>query len=386
MKKILCAMLLILTLALSLVSCGEDGVEIPDGMQIVKESAEDGYIFFGPEGWTISNQGNVAATYLSSFNKTSMTFVKADMPSIGTAVEGEDVYKIAFDAYMVNSSKEFPYAISGELSGKSINFGSPDGPADKAYRYLYTYKAGDESVACLQVLIVRGDDFFIFTYTSFGSPDDETSAYRTYMEKVNDVMKNFLFTKKGQSTEVGKPEYEKDEDGYLLVSDKTLCGFDLYLPEGYEIVDNSGLVSAKISDGANIMISKAAETGKGVLDYLLERRADVINVADKGSFTDIKISVAKAVDKNSDYFKTWKLDIFPEYDSSLKFGNVADGQVAAYEYTFSHGGNDYHVFQILGVSGGLFKSGYVFTYTALESEYAEHFDQIRTILKKVEFR
>ena len=178
MKKIISAILIAALLALSLVSCGDGGVDVPDGMQIVMNSAEDGYVFFGPEGWKIANQGDVAATYLSTMNRTSITFTRIDftLPDPSSAMGDEDVYKTAFDNYMLESSESFPYEISGDLSGRKANFGSTNGPADRAYRYIYTYKVGEELIGCLQVLVVRGNDVFVFTYTSFGSPDDENST------------------------------------------------------------------------------------------------------------------------------------------------------------------------------------------------------------------
>ncbi|MBQ2876689.1 MAG: hypothetical protein IJE25_06750 [Clostridia bacterium] len=389
MKKRLCALLLalttVLTVMLSLTSCGNDGVEVPEEMQIVRESKADGYIFFGPEGWKVANQGEVAATYLSAFNRVSITFTKADMPTVGTAAEGTDAHKVAFDAYMKKTSESFPYELSGEMSGKKINFGSSKGAADLAYEYIYTYKADGEDVACRQILVVRGEDFFILTYTAFGSPTDENSSYRIYLPKVNLVIKNFLFTKKGNAPEADKPTYEKDGDGYILVSDKALSGFKLYIPEDYEVVDNSGIVSAKISGGANIIISKATETGQSVLNYVLNRRQDVLEVADKDSLVDIKVSVPEEIKQTSESLKGWPLEIWPEYDPNMKFGNLPSGTIAAYEYKFSHGGNDYHSFQILGVTSGLFQSGYVFTYTALESEYDDHIEEVMKIISKVEF-
>ena len=55
----------------------------------------------------------------------------------------------------------------------------------------------------------------------------------------------------------------------------------------------------------------------------------------------------------------------------------------AYEYTYRLDGVTYHVYQVLIVESAI--NGYVFTYTALESEYAEHIDEIKTILGKVDF-
>ena len=386
MKRLFCICLVCILAVLGLVSCNGDGeVKIPDGMQIVHQNTEEGYIFFGPEGWVVANRGGIDATYLSTFNKTSITFASLDMPEDKNA-EG----KLDLNAYFDRTSSLFPYAIQVITKGESVNFGTAESGADKAYKYVYSYEYSAENVTCMQIMVIRGDDFFVFTYTGTGKIDDEGSNYRLYLEKAQAAVDSMIFTDKGTSGNTSA-DYEVDEDGYILISDSTFSGFDLYVPADYTVVDSSGLVSARISDGANISLSRASETGKSVLDYLLDRRADVIGFADAGSFKDIKITVARAVNTESEYFTAkeengslkWKADVLPETDEDLMMGNIGEGKIAAYEYKYEHGGNVYHVYQVLGADSF---NGYVFTYTALDGEYAEHINEIKAILRKVEFK
>ena len=372
MKKILHIALMLTVALLLLTSCGGDD-SAPEGMQTVHESKSDGYVFYGPDGWIISNRAGVAATYLSSFNNTSITFTKATMPA-----EKDNTGDVDFNAYFEKSKDAFPYDITMVEGGVADNFGASDACADRAVRYVYTYKYGELDIACMQILLTRGEDFFIFTYTSYGSPSDESSYYRTYLDKALAVRDNFKFTEKSEDGEAAVPSV--DADGYYLASDKTLSGFELYLPASYKVVDASALVSAKISSGANISLTRATETGVGVLDYLLLRRERLSAISD--SFTDIKISVAKEINTGSEYFDDWTLSILPEYDADLKFGNFDSARIAAYEYTYSLGSNTYHVYQVLGTDNF---NGYVFTYTALEGEYSEHLDEIKAILEKAKF-
>lgn len=398
MKKILCAALATIMLMLSLVACGEDSeIEIPEDMQLVKESKEDGYIFFGPEGWQIANRGAVAATFISSFNKTSITFTKIgefdNVIDASLRIYKEDGttldYQKTMDAYM--NSLEPDYAITPEVpSGSSINFGATGAAADKAYQYTYSFTTGGTKYSCRQILAVRGADLFVFTYTAPVQNADGSTPYKTYMDKCNLVIKNFKFTKKSAEQTPTPPSYEKDADGYVLVSDGSLSDFKLYLPESYEVIDNSGLVSAKISDKANINIFKATDTGIGALEYLLRRRAATMEIANKDTFLDIEIQVAKQIDNAESYYKEAKWDekcpIRPEYNQNLKFGNAVSSQVVSYKYSYSHGGNDYVCYMIFGVSPDfLFKDGFVFTYTATADEFDAHWSEIQKILLKVEF-
>ena len=374
MKRIIAALLLIVMSALALSGCQKEGPEVPEDMQLVLENKEEGYIFFGPKGWIIANQGNIAATFLSNFNRTSITFTGADMP---TELDSEG--KVDFGAYFDATMADFPYAVTG-ISRESVNFGTADRGADRAMSFVYSYTADEDIYTTKQILLTRGEDFFIFTYTAPGSSDDEAAAYRNYLPKANLVIENFIFTDKS-TVEKEEGEIITDSDGYVLSSDASVCGFELYLPRDYELYDKSTIVSAKITSGANISLTRATETGLGVLDYLLNRRADISEICD--SFTDIKIGVAKAVNTESEYFDDWELSILPEYDEGLKFGDLTEkGNIVSYEYTYTHGGNTYHVYQVIGANNFY---GYVFTYTALEGEYGEHLDEVVGIIEKVKF-
>ena len=400
MKKILSATLALIMLMLSLVSCGESSeYEIPEGLQLVRESKEDGYVFFGPDGWQIANQGDLAATFISSFNQTSITFAKVggfdeviDNSLLQYKDDGTTLdYQKTLDAYMNSISDTLGYTITpATLTGTVTNFGAQGSRADKAYQYTYKFKANGTEFSCRQILALRADELFVFTYTAPTKGNDGTTPYSSYMDKVNLTISSFMFTKKSAETAAPAPEYEKDADGYLLVSDGSLSDFKLYLPADYEVVDNSGLVSAKITDKANITIFKATDTGIGALDYLLRRRAATFEIADEGSFKDIEIQLAKQIENAENYYKEYKWDekcpIRPKYNQNLTFGNAASSQVVSYQYSYSHGGNDYVCYMIFGVSPGIFaRSGFVFTYTAIADEYELHWAQIQKILSKVEF-
>ena len=369
MKKISALFLIIVLGASMLFSCGNKEEEAPEGLQVVKISEEDGYKFYGPSGWSIVNTDEIAATKVSPVNNTSMTFTEADMP-VGTIPE-----------YFEASLSEFPASIKDTmkitLRDEKCIFGNADG---EAYKYVYTYKYTDNGkeydFACMQILLTHDSRFFIFTYTSYGDVEDESSSYNLYLEKVQLSIDNFTFTKRQPSP---AKTYEKDADGYNLVSDRALAGFDLYLPDDYDVVYSNAYVKAKISDGANISLSKATQTNVTITDYLKMRKDDLSKFVT--DFTDIKITLPEKLDPNGETLKNWQFDVMPEYNANLKFGDLSDGSVA-YEYTYVFNGQTYHVYQITGVDRF---NGYVFTYTALEGEYNEHIDEIQTIIEKVRF-
>ena len=359
MKKIIA--IIMLTATLLLVGCS-DSESAPEGLQIADTNTEEGYVFYAPEGWTVSNRAGISAAYATSKSLASITFTRAEAPSVTIA------------EYFDTSMKKLPFAINILKRDEKCTFGNS---AD-AYKYIYTYKYQEYDFACMQILVSYGERFFIFTYTSYGDPTSEDSYYQRYLESVQSAIDNFKFT---APNGVGNaPEYTKDADGYNLVSDEKIAGFSLYLPNNYTVVDNGAVVSASISGGANVSIMKTSQSNVSILEYLENRHAELAMVA--SNVTDIKVSVPKAVDTESEFFDEWSLGVLPELDTTTVFGNLAYTSIVAYEYTYEFAGETYHVYQVLGVDS---YSGYVFTYTAKEAEYAEHLDEIKNILKKVEF-
>ena len=386
MKKFLLLTITLICCALCFTSCADDGIEVPEGMQIVKQSEKDGYIFFGPEGWIVANQGEIGATYLSRFNKTSITFVKTAMPT----EEGETL-KERLDAYFDKSIASFHYADSVSVSkdGEKVNFGASGAAADEAYKYIYTYKADGTDIACMQILLTKGDDFFIFTYTSFGSITDESSDYRVYLEKAQSAVTSFTFTKKSDTAD-DTSDYQKDGDGYILISDGTLSGFELYVPDGSTVLDNSGIVRAEIAEGAIVTASKPADTNVNYLDYVQNLRAKVEKIADFGSITDIAVKCAMPIDFELDYFKSgkWKLgNEILSHDPNLKLGNIGSASIVSYEYTYKVNGESYHVYFIFGVQNAfLAQNGYTLSYVCRESVYEAHLDELNKIINKIVFK
>jgi len=358
MKKIILLLLTAIICAFALVSCNEESA--PEGLQVVAISEEDGFKFYGPDGWTVVNdffnpEYRVYATKLTGRSKTSLTFVEAPMPD-------EEL-----NQYFKDSIATFPesFKVTVKKEVTKTTFGN----ASEAYNCVYTYKYTEydytvakyveKDMTCMQYFIKHGGRFYIFTYTAYGTPDDEAADYQKYLSLVNDCVKNFLFTERGDAP--AAPKYEKDEDGYSLISNPAHAGFSLYVPEGFVCNYSSATVSATHSDGSNINMSEATMTGNRmtVSDYWKIRKEELSKIV--GEITEIKVNEPTEVG-NANY-------------------------AFSFEYTFVYNGETYHVYQVLAVEGFfLFQDGYVFTYTAKEANYTTHIDSIETALEKVDFR
>ncbi|MBR2343889.1 MAG: hypothetical protein IKA64_06530 [Clostridia bacterium] len=340
MKKIIkCALFLALILGAlaSMLSCSSDD-GVPEGMQLLRAEEGEGYCIYAPKEWRVANQGDIACAYVSTVDNSSISFTRGEKPE-------------SLSDYFRAEAAKLPFEITLSVEGEAINFGN----ATAAYRYVYDYTYKDYGFRTMQVFVYNGDDFYIFTFNSYARERTEGESYfGFYMEKVNAVMESFRFTEKKDDWRT-PAEYESDGDGYLLISDKAIAGFKLFVPESFVPDYSSGIVSATHADGTNINMSKATYTGVTYEDYFADRKAD-LEALSGGEVTLITegelISVSGA---------TW---------------------ARAYEYTYTLFGKEYHVYQAMIVKG---YNGYVFTYSASGELYAEHLDEAMRAIEKIRF-
>jgi len=354
MKKIIALLICLLSLTV-LISC-DGGDDTPEGMQLVFGGEDAGYYFYAPEEWVTSSVGEIKAAYIAKINTTSVSFTEVKLENDG------DKSDYFFNSYFNESLEERGNMKNFTLKepGKEVLFGSGEYAAKKAKQYVYTYEYLDFEFSFMQILVENNGKFYIFTYSAQNTAKDgETPNYEKYLEKARSVIESFRFVKSvGLSSDAS--EYERDEDGYILISDKKLSGFSLYVPESFKPDYASAIVSATHKDGSNVNITKATYTGLEAEGYWEKRKEDLSKIFSE--LTSIKEGVETELG-NSD---------------SLIYGNWD----WAYEYTYVHEGEKYHVYQILAIDNF---NGYVFTYTAKEENYATHLNEILKVIEKVRF-
>ena len=368
MRKFILLTAIFIVALLSLLSCGKED-DVPEGLAVVEISEEYGFKFYCPEGWQIINSKTdvdkpVFAAKMSSTSNISITLSPANMPAGLAEAPNAETALAVINAYFTQSMEDFPTNMNLTVvaSPALSNFGN----AAEAYKCVYTYKYEKYDFACMQYFVRNSSDFYIFTYTSYGDTEDENSDYRVHLAKIETAIEKFTFTEKSQSADIENKIYEKDGDGYNLVSDKKITGFDLYLPDEVKVIVSDGYVTAKISDSSSIYIGKATATGVQINKYWENRKAELERFADEGSLTEINVNRINS--ENS--------------TEKVVLGDLPENKVASYEFTYSIDGVTYHVYQVMGVNAF---NGYVFTYTATEEEYTKNLDLINTILSKVRF-
>ncbi len=394
MKKLFALLVLVITI-FSLVACGGDG-DIPDDMQIASGSEGLGYYFYAPDGWFISEVNNITTAYVSKVNNTSISFVKISPDDFGrVSDEGcgvDNCRGASLDSathfflyhYFDSTKGDFPDSLSVKES-KNVAFGKEGESAENArsYQFSYTYKnvistEKSEEVSCgfIQYFIAHKGSYYILTYSAIADVPEglENSNFDKYLDKLDMVIKNFRFLSSplGESEEI--TEYPKDSDGYLHIAEGSLAGFDFYSHESFSDIISTGYVSVTHSDGSNVTMSKASATGVSIKDYVLRRGEELIVIG----ATNFKIL--------TDFEKEGQQNGVPSRLGNLPEGesNTAYDFAFEFEYTYAYKGENYHVYQILAVSGNAFHNkAFVFTYTAKEANYSAHINEVYTMRDKV---
>ena len=337
-KRTLLALLVIVLSLTAITACSDN--DAPEGMQLCMGSDELGFYFYVPKEWQLANQGDYAAAYPSALNSTSVSFVRAEMPECSIA------------EYFAAERVKFPFDITVTADLTACNFGN----ADNAYSCVYNYTYKEAKFCAMQIFAIKGESFYIFTYNSSAEMrDDEKTHYSFFLEKAESCMKNVKFVDKKESAPT-QTEYERDGDGHILVSDKKLSGFKLFVPDAYRVDYSSAIVNVTRADGASINVSEPTFTNVTRDQYWQTRVENLTLIADKNSVSIIK-----------EHEKVEGLDCDWAY---------------AYEYTFSFGTRQYHIYQVLIVDG---YDGYVFTYCAPEGVFASHLEEAKTALSKLKF-
>ena len=341
MKKITAAALIIITILTALCGCSQ-GSDAPDGMQLVRGSDALGYYFYSPIGWIAASQGKIASSYVSTIDSTSVTLVEAKMPE-GTVKEYFEAAKadFTFDIEVKNEGGE---PIVAKL-----------GNAEEALQYTYDYEYSGFKFRTIQIFAKFEGRFYIFTFTAQLTERTEGESYYDFhfAKSFQSIVENVKFVTKS-GTEPA-PEYT-EVGGYLLVSDKKLCGFDMYVPKDYKVDYSDGIVSVTREDGANITVSKSTATGVTIKDYWANRKNELEAIV--GTVTEIEVNKSEGV----------------------TLGDLATA--ASYEYTYELGGVKYHVYQVFAVDTF---EGYAFTFTAPESVYAERIGEALDVAARLEF-
>ena len=382
MKKTISLILLIAVLASALCvlgSCSGGEDDVPKGMQLVKGGEDVGYYFFGPEEWVIANQGEIAVTYVSSVDYSSVSFTESDVNYnlIGTGdnpyLNGvQNAFSAAEDGYRKEPFSDYELKINCE----SATFGN----ADKAFKYVFNYTYLDKPYTCMQIFVGFNGASYIFTFNASAKEysEEDGSYYQFYLnEKVQPIIDNFKFVEKS-NTDKEPIVYPTDDEGNLLVSEKSKCGFKLWVDPEYKVDFASGMVSVTNDNGANITVSKLINSSISIKENFLERCELLSYVSDR------RVNQETGVEE-ADFdviLGVQKKDDGTEYMQLVDVSCARSAALVEYRYTI--GAQSYRVYQVYLVKGYFDVKAFVFTFTCPEEIFEEEIVKAKNILADLE--
>ena len=379
MKKtvsLILALIAVITALLGLTAC-QDKSDIPEGMQLVRGGDELGYYFYGPDGWVISNDGDIDCTYVTTSISVSMTFVKSVMPEGYTKpVIDESTGEIPIPEWIKNyADKQLAAFPSQMLATKSEVKATDFGNASEAYRVIFDYTYLGESYKSLQAFVVYQENFYIFTYAALAK---ETAwigvPYDNYLDEAELVMKNFKFVGAPKAPEATPTEPEED---WRLVSDKSLCYFNLYLPKEYSVDKATSIIAASDNDGRSVSAAEIRwNFGGGFHTYWALIKADLEAVGTDVDFTTYSEIGEDLPERIADSGLT---DAIITDNDLFKKDGVTVGSTT---YTYKLGGVSYKATTVLVITA--FKA-FNFTYVAEDGKYEGGLDTVKEIFAKMEF-
>ena len=207
MKKIICAILL-LVICIGTVSCGQGSdVEVPDGMKEAY-SEEDIFYLFIPSSWTYERGFGMPYAYYSASDMSNISVMlymldeNEEGMSVTTAENGESVTTQTVETTVPTETQnpKAPYINAyWENFVEESNTTLPSFNLESfkettlnnhfAHDYVYTHKTGGISYKHRAVVTYYGEMIVCFTYSS------TAENYDKHIAEVDDMLAHFAFKK-----------------------------------------------------------------------------------------------------------------------------------------------------------------------------------------------
>ena len=173
-----------------LTSCGNQDVEIPEGMKLAESEFVD-YKFFVPNNWIIDITTGVLTAKTDDNSNVS---IQTMTPS-GSYKNADEYFRTDYFA-KVQSTFKNATLIEEECSTENQKFGKTNEPCVK---YVYTVDSDGATYKFLQYFTYYSGYLYIFTYTAQIAEYDsngnvkELDYFAEHLEEVSEIVKNFVF-------------------------------------------------------------------------------------------------------------------------------------------------------------------------------------------------
>ena len=147
-----------------------DKVDAPDGMKLAS-SKERPYILFAPEAWSVDNSGQITNVYAADRSNLTVQFI---MPT-GSIQPTETYWKDCMQKYQ-NVMTDF---VEGESSKKTV------AGIEDSWVGIFSGKSGGVEYKFKQVIILKGEIYYVITYTA------TAENYDAHIADVNKMIEHF---------------------------------------------------------------------------------------------------------------------------------------------------------------------------------------------------
>lgn len=174
MKKIT-ALLLSLVLAVMLLSsCGGKDSAAPMGFKEISDDALT-YDLFIPDEWTADLSTGVTAAYYSGQDPSNISMIAFELDG---SITGLEDYWAKYEPSLKAILPDLEY-----VDQSAVTLDGAD-----AMQYIYTGTMSDVSYKFMQLVAIRNNRVYIFTYTAYAAKYDE------HIEDVLAILDYFCFT------------------------------------------------------------------------------------------------------------------------------------------------------------------------------------------------
>lgn len=353
-KKIIALVLALSLCAATFSACGNKDASIPEGMKYASPASAD-YKFFVPSAWTPEEQNPTGVLLAKAEDNSSVSIQKTAFDSSYTSV---DFYFRTEYFQDLSATLKNLKLLEEECATENQTFGKNEIAAAK---YVYTAESDGAVYKIMQYFSVYENELYILTYNA------NESVFSEHLEDVSDIVKNFVFTNEDhKGIEVKEDEADSENEaeapeGMQLITSKFLDS-KLYVPESWTPVSMTGTLIAKAADNSNVSLQKMTPGGsyQNADDYFRK------GYYEKYILTTFQNAVLLEDECNTE---------------NEPFGKDEVGSVK-YVYTVESDGKTYKIMQYFSVNSGYL---YILTYTAEESLFESHLEEVSSIVKNFEY-
>lgn len=317
--KRLTALLLLITLLLSLVACSGSTptAELPEGMRLVEEG--DGYTFYAPEDWAVDTSTGVPTAYVSAVDPSSITLVR-----VATDLSPIDYFASSLPSLQKTISG---FALDEDAADDNTTLGGKS-----AIVRVYRGKVLDTPYAFKQYLAKVDGYLYLFTYTAMDTvPSGSKTYFERYEEMADAAADALLFTGTKAPGEVGDKPPVTNADGLVLISDPAISRYSLYVPATWQVDLKNGTTSAT-REGAVLSVTYEIPKEENIEAYWEAKNEAYATLYP--SYTPLRDEWTAPVENREDVV-SW----------------LGDRQAVRRAFTFTRGGVTYKTTRYLTVDG-----------------------------------